>query len=183
MNIRALTRGRRIKRTEEVAAFGAPKASKPTGTCESDGIRIPTQITRPRFSKNPLIQRKRAAGLSQAWVTTKDGKTDFDSAWVRLPISVALANVRTRAEASLGEMANTRLEVATRIKLRVPDAINSTRPRSACRRVPSTAPGNRNRGSANGRVRSVAGRTHSMSVNGISSTRKPQRIARLSRSM
>src|SRR5262245_28707300 len=112
VNIKMLMSGNRIKRIEGTMVFGVPEAPKPKGICCSDGIRIPNQTTKPRLRMSPLIHKNRAMGLSQACAMIKDGYTDFDSAGVRLPISVARAKVRTSAAASRGEMAKTRFEVA-----------------------------------------------------------------------
>ena len=73
MNINALISGSKIKRTEGTVSFGTPKALKPNGTCDSEGIRNPTQPTRPRLRRSPVIHKKRAMGLSHACVITKDG--------------------------------------------------------------------------------------------------------------
>jgi len=71
--INVLISGSRINWTEGTVTFGAPKGLNPNGTCESEGMRAPTQPTRPRLSRSPLIQRKRATGLSHASVITNDG--------------------------------------------------------------------------------------------------------------
>src|SRR5215204_7720397 len=115
MNINVLISGNKIRRTAGTVVLGSPKALKPKGTCVSAGIKIPTHTTRPRLRRTPLTHKKRASGLSHACVMINDGYTDFGSAGVRLPSSVARAKVRTNAFASLGEMAKMRLEVAIRI--------------------------------------------------------------------
>src|SRR5262245_49362016 len=101
-NINALRSGSKIKRTGGAVTFGMPNGLNPNGTCEREGISRPTQATRPRLRRRPVIHRKRAKGLSHACVITKDGYTDFGSAGVRLPNSVARANVRTSEAASFG---------------------------------------------------------------------------------
>src|SRR5690349_12690007 len=73
INRRALSKGSRIKRTEGAVTLGTPNGLNPNGTFESEGMRNPTQATRPRLRSNPVIHRKRAKGLSQACVITKDG--------------------------------------------------------------------------------------------------------------
>ena len=93
MNNNVLTRGSKINCVDDAVWFGTPNGSNPKGIFDSEGMRIPTQAIRPRLSRMPLIQTKRAMGLSHACVTMKDGYTDFASVGIRLPISVARANV------------------------------------------------------------------------------------------
>src|SRR5262245_43917284 len=164
MKSNILSKGSRISRVGVVGSFGAPNALNPNGICPSAWIRIPTHTINPTFSSNPLTHKNRAVEFSHARVMMNDGYTDIGSAGERLPISVARAKVRTSEPASFGEMANTRLEVATRIIFRESDAINSTIPRSGCRREPRIDPGKRKAGNDRGRVRSDASGTHSMSV-------------------
>src|SRR5512138_4024582 len=128
--INALTSGSRINWTEGTVILGAPEGPNPNGTCERAGMRTPTQPTSPRLSRSPPIHKKRATGLSHASVMTNDGYTDFASVGVRLPNSVARANVRTSDPASRGEIAKTCREVAIRIRFFVLEAMNSTPPRS-----------------------------------------------------
>src|SRR5512138_3821709 len=103
-NIRELISGKRISWVEETGWFGVPNGLNPSAILGRDGMRIPTQTMSPTFRRIPLIQRKRAIGLSQACVTRKDGYTDLGSAGIRLPISVARAKVCTRPAAFCGEI-------------------------------------------------------------------------------
>src|SRR5512140_1621041 len=91
---------------------------------------MPTQTINPRLSRMPVIQRKRASGLSHASVMRNDGYTDFAAVGIKLPISVARAKVRTRPAAFCGEMAKMRFEAAIKIKVREHEEINSISPRS-----------------------------------------------------
>ena len=68
-----LMSGKRIKRTDGKTFRAAPDMSKPNGTSGRDGISTPTHTIKPRLSSNPLIHRKRAMELCQAWVMTNDG--------------------------------------------------------------------------------------------------------------